>query len=137
MSAVDCVVVAAGASSRMGDVDKLRAVVGGRPLLAWTLDAVVASPAVRHVVVVAAPDRVAEVAAEPWLPPAVTAVVAGGPRRQDSVAAGVAAPPPASPGDVVLVHDGRGRCLARPPSVSPMPPGATARPSPSCRSRRP
>ena len=106
MSAVDCVVVAAGASSRMGDVDKLRAVVGGRPLLAWTLDAVFASPAVRHVVVVAAPDRVAEVAAEPWLPPSVTAVVAGGPRRQDSVAAGVAALPPASPGDVVLVHDG-------------------------------
>lgn len=106
MSAVDVVVVAAGASARMGAVDKLRAIVGGRPLLAWTLEAVAVSPAVRHVVVVAAPDRVAEVAAEPWLPASVITVVAGGSRRQDSVAAGVAALPPASPGDVVLVHDG-------------------------------
>jgi 2-C-methyl-D-erythritol 4-phosphate cytidylyltransferase/2-C-methyl-D-erythritol 2,4-cyclodiphosphate synthase len=106
VSAVDVVVVAAGTSSRMGDVDKLRAAVGGRPLLAWTLDAVAVPEIVRHVVVVAAPDRVGEVAAEPWLPPAVSAVVAGGSRRQDSVAAGVAALPPAAPGDVVLVHDG-------------------------------
>jgi 2-C-methyl-D-erythritol 4-phosphate cytidylyltransferase/2-C-methyl-D-erythritol 2,4-cyclodiphosphate synthase len=106
VSAVDVVVVAAGASSRMGGVDKLRAVVGGRPLLAWTLEALAAAPIVRHVVVVTAPDRVGEVAREPWLPPAVSAVVAGGARRQDSVAAGVAALPPASPGDVVLVHDG-------------------------------
>ena len=115
MSAVDCVVVAAGASSRMGDVDKLRAVVGGRPLLAWTLDAVVASPAVRHVVVVAAPDRVAELAGEPWLPPSVTAVVAGGPRRQDSVAAGVAALSPASPRRGARARRGAAARLARPP----------------------
>jgi len=106
VSAVDVVVVAAGASSRMGGVDKLRADVGGRPLLAWTLEAVAGAPIVRHVVVVTAPDRVDEVAREPWLPPAVSAVVAGGARRQDSVAAGVAALPPAAPGDVVLVHDG-------------------------------
>lgn len=102
----DVVVVAAGASSRMGDVDKLRVAVGGRPLLAWTLEAVAAAPIVRHVVVVTARERVAALAAEPWLPPAVVAVVAGGGRRQDSVAAGVAALPPGSRDDVVLVHDG-------------------------------
>ena len=35
----DAIVVAAGTSARMGGVDKLAAPIGGRPLLAWTLDA--------------------------------------------------------------------------------------------------
>jgi len=35
----DAIVVAAGASTRMGGTDKLAARVGDRPLLAWTLDA--------------------------------------------------------------------------------------------------
>lgn len=106
MSAVDVVVVAAGTSRRMGGLDKLRAPVGGLPLLAWTLRAIAAAPAVRSVVVVTAAERLAELAAEPWLPASVVAVVAGGARRQDSVAAGVAALPAGEPRDVVLVHDG-------------------------------
>ena len=106
MSGVDAVVVAAGASTRMGGVDKLAADVGGRPLLAWTLEALAAAPTVRRLVVVTAPERAADVAAAPWLPATVVAVVAGGARRQDSVAAGVAALGEGGPGDVVLVHDG-------------------------------
>lgn len=102
----DVVVVAAGASRRMGGVDKLALDVGGRPLLAWTLAAMAAAPIVRRIVVVTAPERVADIAAAPWLPASVTAVVAGGPRRQDSVAAGVAALDDSAAGDVVLVHDG-------------------------------
>jgi len=39
----DVVVVAAGASRRMDGVDKLLALVAGRPLLAWTLEALIAS----------------------------------------------------------------------------------------------
>jgi 2-C-methyl-D-erythritol 4-phosphate cytidylyltransferase / 2-C-methyl-D-erythritol 2,4-cyclodiphosphate synthase len=113
----DAIVVAAGASRRMGGLDKQLASIGGRPLLAWTLDALVAAPVVDAVVVVAAPDRRDEVAAAPWLPPAVASVVAGGERRQDSVRAGFAALEvlrPDSDGQrVVLVHDG-----AR-PAVSP------------------
>ncbi len=50
--------------------------------------------------------RVAEISAAPWLPSRVVAVVEGGARRQDSVAAGVAALGVGSPDDVVLVHDG-------------------------------
>jgi len=42
----------------MSGVDKLAASVGGRPLLAWTLDAVAAAPAVDRLVVVTASDRV-------------------------------------------------------------------------------
>ncbi len=106
MSAVDVVVVAAGASARMAGLDKLRAPIGDRPLLAWTLDAMAAIPSVRRIVVVTAADRVAEVAGATWLPSRVAAVVAGGARRQDSVAAGVAALGEGAPDDVVLVHDG-------------------------------
>ena len=106
MSGVDAVVVAAGASTRMGGPDKLALPVGGRPLLAWTLAAVAAAPIVRRIVVVTAAARVAEISAAPWLPSRVVAVVEGGARRQDSVAAGIAALGVGSPDDVVLVHDG-------------------------------
>ena len=106
---VDAVVVAAGSSRRMGGIDKLTAIVAGRPLLAWSVggDGRVA-PLVDRVVLVVAPDRVAEVAAADWLP-AGTAVVAGGDTRQASVAAGVRHLDRVDPdgGDrPVLVHDG-------------------------------
>lgn len=108
----DVVVVAAGASRRFGP-DKLDEAVGGRPLLAWTIDRIAASPLVERIVVVTAAERVARLAAAPWLADKVAAVVAGGPRRQDSVAEGVAAvaglagPASGEPdGRVLLVHDG-------------------------------
>ena len=102
----DAIVVAAGSSTRMGGSDKLAAVVGGRPLLAWTLEAVARASSVAHIVVVTTGSRVAEVAAAAWLPDVVSAVVAGGERRQDSVAAGVAALPEGPGHAVILVHDG-------------------------------
>jgi 2-C-methyl-D-erythritol 4-phosphate cytidylyltransferase / 2-C-methyl-D-erythritol 2,4-cyclodiphosphate synthase len=105
----DVVVVAAGASHRMGGTDKLMAPVGGRPLLAWTLEAIAASPVLGRLVLVTTPGRVAEVAAADWLPPRVDAVVAGGATRQASVAAGVRrveALDPGHPDRPVLVHDG-------------------------------
>ena len=40
----DVIVVAAGSSQRMGGIDKLAWPVGGRPVLAWTLEALAASP---------------------------------------------------------------------------------------------
>ena len=102
----DAIVVAAGSSTRMGGSDKLAAVVGGRPLLAWTLEAVARASSVAHIVVVTAGSRVGEIAAAEWLPDVVWAVVAGGERRQDSVAAGVAALPEGPGNAVILVHDG-------------------------------
>jgi len=93
----------------MGGIDKLMAPVGGRPLLAWTLDAVVASPLVERVVVVTAPERVETLSAASWLPACVGAVVAGGASRGESVAAGVRRLQLLDPdgGDrPVLVHDG-------------------------------
>jgi 2-C-methyl-D-erythritol 4-phosphate cytidylyltransferase/2-C-methyl-D-erythritol 2,4-cyclodiphosphate synthase len=104
----DVVVVAAGSSRRMGGTDKMMASVGARPLLAWTLDALAAAPEVERLIVVTAPERVAELRAAPWLIPGAE-VVAGGPTRQQSVAAGVRHLDTLDPGGrdrPVLVHDG-------------------------------
>jgi 2-C-methyl-D-erythritol 4-phosphate cytidylyltransferase/2-C-methyl-D-erythritol 2,4-cyclodiphosphate synthase len=108
----DAIVVAAGASSRMGSLDKLFHVIAGRPLLAWSIDALAAVEAVERIVVVAPADRVAELSDATWLPERVVAVVAGGSRRHESVAAGLAALDSLDTDDtgsgqrVVLVHDG-------------------------------
>ncbi len=117
-AAADVIVVAAGRSVRMDGTDKMWSPIAGRPLLAWTLDALAAVPAIERIVVVTAADRVEDLRAASWLPPRVVAVVAGGERRQESVAAGVAAlgaDPTASddPDRVLLVHDGA-RPLVRP-----------------------
>ncbi len=90
----------------MAGIDKLTAVVGGRPLLAWAIDALASAPEVERIVVVVASERVAEVARAPWLAAKVVDVVAGGERRQVSVAEGFAALPSAEPDRVVLIHDG-------------------------------
>ena len=113
----DAIVVAAGASSRMGGVDKLSYLIGGRPLLAWSIDALAAVDAVERIVVVTSAERAAEIREAPWLPPRVAAVVVGGERRHESVAAGLVAlealdasdanaAREADGGSVVLVHDG-------------------------------
>ena len=114
MTGVDVVVVAGGESTRMAGRDKLSAVVGGRPLLAWTLAAVAAAPIVERIVLAAAPARADVLAAGGWLPSKVVAVVPGGRRRQESVAAGVAALH-APPDRLILVHDG-----ARPLASAPL-----------------
>ena len=56
----DVIVVAAGRSARMDGLDKLTVDLAGRPLLAWALDAIAAAPEVARIIVVAAPDRVAD-----------------------------------------------------------------------------
>jgi 2-C-methyl-D-erythritol 4-phosphate cytidylyltransferase/2-C-methyl-D-erythritol 2,4-cyclodiphosphate synthase len=103
----DAVIVAAGGSTRMGGADKMSELLLGRSLLQWSVEGMAAAQSVSRVVVVARPERVAELTEQPWLM-AVT-VVAGGERRSDSVRAGVEA----ATADVVLVHDGA-RPLASP-----------------------
>ena len=105
----DVVVVAAGRSERMGGKDKLEADLAGRPVLAWSLAALAASPIVERIALVRTPAQAA--APRPaWLPPKVVAIVAGGARRQESVAAGIRALEPGASGGtgfrVLLVHDG-------------------------------
>ena len=111
----DAVVVAAGHSSRMDGVDKVDALLGGRPLLAWSLDAIAAAPEVERIVVVLDERRAwdASRAWPTWFPAKVIAAVAGGRERQLSVAAGLRALDEASRGnggarssEIVLIHDG-------------------------------
>jgi 2-C-methyl-D-erythritol 4-phosphate cytidylyltransferase len=98
----DAVILAAGRSVRMGGLDKLFLEVAGLPLLAWTVRAIVQAETVRRIIVVAREDHVHSMADEPWLSDYQPTVVVGGPRRLDSVAAGVEA----ADGEVVLIHDG-------------------------------
>jgi 2-C-methyl-D-erythritol 4-phosphate cytidylyltransferase/2-C-methyl-D-erythritol 2,4-cyclodiphosphate synthase len=108
-----CVIVAAGRGERFGDTAKVLTPVGGRPVLAWVLDAMQASRTVRDVVLVygahtEAPIR-ALVESGAW--PKVVSLVPGGAERQHSMANGVRAV--ADDIDVVLVHDAA-RPLIRP-----------------------
>lgn len=100
------VIVAAGRGERFGHSAKVLATVGGRPMLAWSLSAVAAARCLREIVIVTgdhteADIRVLVATADPPVP---VVVVPGGARRQDSVAAGVAAVSCHS--EVVLIHDG-------------------------------
>ncbi len=91
----------------MGGTDKMSELLLGRSLLEWSVEQMKSAQSVARVIVVARPERVAELTAQPWLNGAI--VVAGGERRSDSVRAGVEA----ATAGVVLVHDGA-RPLASP-----------------------
>ncbi len=100
------VVVAAGRSERMGGADKVFTQLMGRPLLAWTLGAFKRCASIDSIIVVtAAPslERMAEFLREWRFDANVSAVVAGGPTRQESVRAGLEA---ANGAAIVAVHDG-------------------------------
>lgn len=97
------ILLAAGSSARMGGEDKLWADLGGEPLIAHSLRTLASLEGVDVLVLVAPPQRhsmlrslAGEVAVE-------LRTAEGGERRQDSVAAGIAAAPDAA---WYLVHDG-------------------------------
>ncbi|MBI4497051.1 MAG: 2-C-methyl-D-erythritol 4-phosphate cytidylyltransferase [Chloroflexi bacterium] len=94
----------------MGALDKIFAPLAGRPLLAWSVEPFIHAPRVEHIVLVLREDVLPAgrdlVAREGWTG-AVT-LCPGGARRQDSVAAGLAALGPCA---WVLVHDGARPCL--------------------------
>jgi 2-C-methyl-D-erythritol 4-phosphate cytidylyltransferase/2-C-methyl-D-erythritol 2,4-cyclodiphosphate synthase len=102
------VVAAAGGGSRMGGgLAKQYRDLGGAPLLTRSLWAAAAAPEVEALVVVAPPGGEAELAArclEPFGLAERATVVAGGARRQDSVAAGAEAAAGLG-AQWVLVHD--------------------------------
>ncbi|MBX5450737.1 2-C-methyl-D-erythritol 4-phosphate cytidylyltransferase [Thermogemmatispora sp.] len=103
------VIVAAGSSRRMAGRDKLWTPLAGRLTLARTVDVFEACPLIQAIVLVVHPTREADswelLAEEGWRK--VIAVVAGGPRRQDSVRVGLEALARHLPDTQwVLVHDG-------------------------------
>ncbi|HOO76260.1 MAG TPA: 2-C-methyl-D-erythritol 4-phosphate cytidylyltransferase [bacterium] len=105
---IGAVIVAGGTGSRMGgEEEKLFIDLGGIPILALTLRSFQKCPEIERIVL-AVSSRVAAGLEEKIFSIVgrrkISAVVPGGPRRQDSVLNGLGAfaPPPAS----VLVHDG-------------------------------
>jgi 2-C-methyl-D-erythritol 4-phosphate cytidylyltransferase len=90
------VVVAAGSGERFGG-PKQFAMLGGRPLVAWAVDA--ARPVSAGVVLVVPPDKLETAGGS-----GADAVVGGGSTRSASVRAGLAAVP--ADAEVVVVHDG-------------------------------
>ena len=106
-------VVAAGRGERLGAPEKVAAPLAGRPMLAWSLDALEHAETIGPVVVVAGShtlDAVAQLVRDEGFAK-VQAIVAGGERRQDSVGAGLAALPEGI--EIVVIHDGA-RPLAEP-----------------------
>lgn len=105
------VVIAAAGSSRRFGSDKLSEMLGGRTVLECSIASLRAAIPGAPVVVVVAPDRVTR-----WRA-ALNAceVIAGGPRRQDSVRLGIEKAA-ASGAEIVAVHDGA-RPLVHPADV--------------------
>ena len=99
---VAAILVAGGSSSRMAGTDKLWADIGGRPLIAYSLGTLAGMEAAGILVVVAPVGRHEELRRLAADGRAELRCVEGGARRQDSVAAGIAAAPEA---DWYLVHD--------------------------------
>lgn len=104
------VVVAAGQSTRMGDLDKTFATVLGVPLIAHTLSHFQSCSLIDEIVLVLSQenlDRGREIVREQNLSK-VSLVCAGGKRRQDSVRNGLEA---LQACQYVMIHDGARPCL--------------------------
>ena len=102
---VGVIVVAAGASRRMGDTDKIFAPLAGLPLIAHPLHVLNSLDCVKQIVLVLSGgnlDKGEELIASESLTK-VTTVCEGGPRRQDSVLIGLNG---LDRCDWVAVHDG-------------------------------
>jgi 2-C-methyl-D-erythritol 4-phosphate cytidylyltransferase len=102
---IGAVIVAAGWSQRMGGVDKMLALLDGKPVLAWAVDVFQQCNLIDQIVVVVSKQSLGRcqrlVAERGWSK--VTDVCVGGRRRQDSVAAGLSQ---LSHCQWVVIHDG-------------------------------
>ncbi len=98
------ILLAAGSSTRMGGEDKLWADLGGRPVVAHSVETLAGLEEVATLVVVAPAARHEALRAlfEGTQSSAALVLVEGGARRRDSVGAGIAAAPAAA---WYLVHD--------------------------------
>ena len=83
------VIVAAGSASRMGGIDKVMAPLGGEPMILRTVRTFASCDAIREIVVVTREDLIVPVMDLCGSLEKVTAVVAGGKSRQESVKLGL------------------------------------------------
>ena len=85
------VIVAAGTASRMGGIDKVMAPLGGEPMIVRTLRAFQNAAVIKEIVVVTRPDLIDSITQLCSGFDKVTAVVAGGSDRPESVENGLKA----------------------------------------------
>ena len=83
------VIVAAGSASRMGGIDKVMATLKGEPMIVHTVRAFQTCDAIAEIVIVTRPDLILPITHLTSGFDKVTAVVAGGSSRQESVANGM------------------------------------------------
>jgi len=98
------VIVAAGSASRMGGIDKVMAPLGGEPMIARTVRAFQECDAVSEIVIVTREDLILPITGLCKECSKVSAVVAGGKSRQESVEKGLAAL--SKEVKLAAVHDG-------------------------------
>lgn len=98
------VIVAAGSASRMGGIDKVMAPLGGEPMIARTVRAFQECDAISEIVVVTREDLIVPIGRLTRDMPKVTAVVAGGKSRQESVHLGLNAL--SAKVKLAAIHDG-------------------------------
>jgi len=98
------VIVAAGSASRMGGIDKVMATLDGEPMILRTVRAFQECDAIREIVVVTREDLILPISKLCSGYAKVTAVVAGGKSRQESVKLGLNTL--SEKVKLVAVHDG-------------------------------
>ena len=98
------VIVAAGSASRMGGIDKVMASLGGEPMIVRTVRAFQNCDAIASIVIVTREDLIRPISGLCRDMDKVTAVVAGGSSRQESVHLGLNALPKGM--KLAAVHDG-------------------------------
>lgn len=98
------VIVAAGTASRMGGIDKVMEPLNGEPMVMRSVRAFHACDAVREIVVVTRPDLIVPIMSLCAGLKKVTAVVAGGNSRPESVSKGLNAL--SSKVKLAAIHDG-------------------------------
>ena len=105
LSQVGAIIAAAGSSRRMGEVDKMFALLGGKPVLARVVDVFQNCNLIDQIVVVVSKQSLQKcrqlVAEQGW--PKVADICPGGERRQDSVATGLSR---LRECNWVVIHDG-------------------------------
>src|SRR5919197_4582911 len=99
---LSAIIVAAGASERMG-FDKVFAPLGGKPVIAHTIDAFERTNCIDEMVLVGRSDSLTELRKLLGPQSKVSHIVAGGTERQDSVRIGLSHV--AANTDFVAVHD--------------------------------
>jgi 2-C-methyl-D-erythritol 4-phosphate cytidylyltransferase len=109
---VGVIIVAAGESLRMQGVDKILAPLGGKPVLAWSIETFEECPEVDRIILVNSEKHLGPVKCltvdHKWTK--VADVCVGGQRRQDSVAAGLKM---LGQCEWVIIHDGARPLVSR------------------------